>query len=230
MNIFFIIFYLLYLNIQDSYSKQANKKNKDVSIYNFEEISQKEFSENLDSHYGRWMLVDYTGKIGYSSTIISEDVAIGYIGKTSIITENKCIPFVDVIDDEYIHEVGCPIISFNHFKENNKDRKKKNYFCDLDESWIYLFKKMKLYKTSFDCLNPNILNTELLICNNEILANLDIKLDELYNKYSTLEEEQKEWIKKRNELNDITSLIKIYKDKINLILNTGTKNNQIYYK
>lgn len=79
----------------------------------------------------------------------------------------------------------------------------------------------KLYKTSFECKNLNLI-ADILVCTNKSLALLDIKLNKLYNiilqKYKNnkdkifiIKNKQKEWNVERNSLYDIEEIEKIYK-------------------
>lgn len=126
--------------------------------------------------------------------------------KNEIIVNNNKISFVEF--DKF-----CSIISDAPYGSRG--------FVKSDGYVRNSIEHKKLYKTSFECKNLNLI-ADILVCTNKSLALLDIKLNKLYNiilqKYKNnkdkifiIKNKQKEWNVERNSLYDIEEIEKIYK-------------------
>jgi len=77
------------------------------------------------------------------------------------------------------------------------------------------------------CNSSNLNKTEHTICANEVLNALDNRLAEVYgaNKAKNSDNEQKEWLKKRNKCgSDISCIKKIYNERIDILQDKNKKN------
>lgn len=134
--------------------------------------------------------------------------------KNEIIVNNNKLSFVEL--DKFCSIISdAPCGSRDLVKSDGYIKNNLNY--------------KKLYKTSFECKNLNLI-ADILVCTNKSLALLDIKLNKLYNtilqKYKNdkdkifiIKNKQKEWNAERNSLYDIEEIEKIYKKQMNILKN-----------
>ena len=87
--------------------------------------------------------------------------------------------------------------------------------------------KPKFYTPSFNCSTFNKNSVEYKICTNKELSKLDFKMSKLYHKIGKLQigkkyspifiNQQREWLKIRNDCLNINCLKKKYREKINYL-------------